>query len=116
MNALEVGNKLVAYLESHDMEKIYKELYSNDIVSIEADGQTARGMQEISAKGEWWNKTFEVKSMKWDGPYPNGDDFILFYDMSLIEKATNKESRMKEAALYTVKDGKIVNERFFFTR
>lgn len=48
-----------------------------------------------------------------DGPYVNGDQFAVKYSFEITEKKTRKRSSMTEIAVYTVKDAKIVQERFF---
>jgi hypothetical protein len=114
-STLEIGTKLVEYFNSNQHEKIYAELYSPDVVSTEASGDVAKGMDGINSKNEWWMNTYDVKSCTVEGPWPNGDQFILTFNMTTVEKATGKESTMKEGALYTVKDGKVVDEKFFYT-
>ena len=51
-------------LRAGEHETLYAELYSPDVVSIEADGQTSEGMEGIGNKNEWWFSTFEP--VKWD--------------------------------------------------
>lgn len=87
------------------------------IVSIEAmDGPMARieGMDAIRAKGEWWYANHEVHSVVTEGPYVNGDTFVVTFAMDITPKASGERMQMTEAALYTVKGGKIVEERFFY--
>jgi ketosteroid isomerase-like protein len=43
----------------------------------------------------------------------HGDQFIVRFTIDTTERATGTRSVMEEAGLYTVKDGKIVEERFF---
>lgn len=42
MNTKEVANKLVAYCRNGQFEEATKELYGNDIVSIEPEGAPAK--------------------------------------------------------------------------
>ncbi len=87
------------------------------IVSIEnMDGPMARveGTQAVKAKSDWWNGAHEIHSAQAHGPYLNGEQFIVRFDMDVTVKETGVRMQMSEAGLYTVRDGKIVEERFFY--
>ncbi len=87
------------------------------IVSIEAmDGPMARveGRDAVKAKSEWWYGAHEVHSTSADGPYANGEQFIMRFEMDVTVKATGQRIQMTEAGLYTMRDGMIVEERFFY--
>lgn len=117
MTTQEIGSRLVALFREGKFEEIYTELYSPEIASIEAvpgDDQVAKGFEAINAKNEWWFSTFEPVKMEVEGPWPHGDQFILTFDIETINRETKERNAMKEAALYTVKDGKVVEERFFY--
>ena len=44
----------------------------------------------------------------------NGDQFIVRFKMDLTFKPSGERMQNDEDGLYTVKDGKIVEERFFY--
>jgi ketosteroid isomerase-like protein len=93
-------------------------LYSPDIVSAEANdfqGMPARmtGIAAIRQKNEWWYDNFDVHSSEADGPFVHGDQFAVRYTYDVTEKKTGKRSKVSEVALYTVRNAKIVEERFF---
>ena len=91
--------------------------WADDVVSIEAGGGDMgelKGKEAVRGKGDWWNSTFEVLESIVGGPYVNGDQFTVRYAMRTKNRATGEESAMDEIGLYTVKDGKIVEERFFY--
>ncbi|MGA3185986.1 MAG: nuclear transport factor 2 family protein [Bryobacteraceae bacterium] len=122
-DSLTVGKKLVALcLEGKHVEAI-EELYSPDIVSVEAGappGGSARseGIAAIKGKGEWWAANHEVHKAEAEGPYPHGDRFIVHFKYDVTAKAgamAGKRFLLDEAALYTVKDGKVVHEEFFYS-
>lgn len=88
-----------------------------DIVSIEAmEGPMARveGMQAVRAKGEWWYANHVVHAVSTEGPFVNGDQFSVVFDMDITVSATGERLQSREVALYTVKDGRIAEERFFY--
>ena len=52
--------------------------------------------------------------MKVTGPFPHDDRFVVIFDMDVTNKAMGQRFQMQEAALYTVANGKIVREEFFY--
>jgi ketosteroid isomerase-like protein len=89
-----------------------------DIVSIEAmDGPMARiqGTEALKAKGEWWYANHEVHTVTTEGPYVNGDQFAVVFDMDVTTKATGERVKAKEVGLYTMRDGKVVEEKFYYS-
>ena len=56
----------------------------------------------------------QIHGVQVEGPYVNGDQFVVRFKMDLTPKATGERRTMDEVGLYTVKDGKIVEERFFY--
>ena len=44
----------------------------------------------------------------------NGDQFVLHITMDVTQNATGQRMTIDETALFTVKDGKIAEERFFY--
>jgi ketosteroid isomerase-like protein len=96
--------------------------WSPNIVSIEAFGgpdggdPVARGLAAVQAKGAWWYENHEVHSSSASSPNINGDQFIVRFAMDVTFKPTGQRIQMEEDALYTVKDGKIVEERFFYNQ
>lgn len=97
-------------------------LYADDCVSVEAmpnpETGTAitEGLEGIRGKHAWWGDNMKQKSVTIDGPYPHGDDrFAMKLSGESIVKATGEAFHMDEICLYTVADGKIVREEFFYT-
>ena len=104
--------------EGRNLEAIAK-LYSPTIVSIEPVGNEAmpaemHGIDAVRGKNEWWFDAFEVNSAEVQGPFVGEDQFAVRYDFDTTSKTTGDRARMTEMALYTVKDGKIVHEQFYY--
>ena len=88
--------------------------WSDDIVSLEPnEGEMARveGRDALLAKHAWWNENAEMHSVSVDGPYVFGDQFAVRFTMDVTLFAERTQS--SEIGVYTVKNGKIVEERFF---
>jgi ketosteroid isomerase-like protein len=90
--------------------------WADDVLSVEAMGEPAeiRGKDGVKGKGEWWYAHHEIHSVEVEGPYINGDAFAVRFKMDLTVKESGQRQAMEEIALYTVKDGKIAEERFFY--
>lgn len=116
MNAIQIGNRLVELLDAMEMDKVYAELYSPNIESIEADGMVSKGMEGIHAKNDWWANTFEVLEWVNFGPFPHGESmFCIIYRLKWKNKESGEITEFEEVGVYDVEDGKIVRERFCYT-
>ena len=92
-----------------------KAYWADDIVSLEPqEGEMARceGREALEQKHAWWNENAEVHSSSADGPYVYGDQFAVNYEMDVT--MNGERNQMKEVGLYTVRDGKIAEERFMY--
>lgn len=93
----------------------YQAVWADDIVSLEpGEGETARteGREALLAKHAWWEANAEMHSVTTEGPYLFGDQFALRFTMDVT--IHGERSQLAEVGLYTVKDGKIAEERFFY--
>jgi ketosteroid isomerase-like protein len=114
-----IANELVAFCRAgRNLEAIAK-LYSPKIVSIEPVGSETMpaemtGIEAIRQKNEQWFENYEVNSAEVNGPFVGGDQFAVHYVFDTTFKPTGQRSTMREMALYTVKDGKIAREQFFY--
>jgi ketosteroid isomerase-like protein len=117
MNSQEVSNRLVEIIKSMNPAPAHDELYHPDIVSIESGGgeeSTTTGVEACRQKSQWFKDMFEVHGSEVDGPYPNGDEFALHLTYDLTHKESGNRFKMSEMALYTVENGKITREKFYF--
>ena len=65
-------------------------------------------------KGQWWRENHEVHSASVTGPWPHGDRFIVGFQYDITNKPSKTRMQMNETALFTIKNGKIVREEFFY--
>lgn len=116
MSTQDIANDLVALCKTGDFTTPGEKYWADDVVSIEAMGDMAevRGKDAARGKGEWWANAHEVHGAEVEGPYVNGDQFIVRFKMDITVKESGQRMSMDETALYTIKNGKIAEERFFY--
>lgn len=119
MNAFEVGQKLVELCKQGQNQAAMETLYAPDIVSVEAAEmpglpREVRGIQGVAAKGKWWADNHIVHAQEVEGPWPNGDRVIVRFKYDVTNKPSNRRIQMDEMALFTVENGKIVREEYFY--
>jgi len=117
MNTREVAQAFSELLKANQHQQAAAEFNANEIVSYEAmDGPMAevRGAEAVKAKSDWWFGAHEVHSSQTYGPYVNGEQFSLRFNLDVTAKETGERTQMEEVGLYTVSAGKIVEERFFY--
>ncbi len=119
MTTAEIAATFAALCKDGKHEDAGAHFWSDDIVSIEAFAPEGRdsathGRAAVEAKGEWWYANHDVHSVETFGPYVNGDQFALRFTMDITMKANGNRMQMDEVGLYTVANGKIVEERFFY--
>jgi ketosteroid isomerase-like protein len=119
MDTMEIGKQLVSFCQKGENLKAIENLYSPEIVSVEAmsmPGMPAEmhGTKAIKEKNQWWMENNTVNSSDVKGPFPMGDRFAVVFNYDITNKKTNERTKMEEVALYTTKNGKIVKEEFFY--
>lgn len=117
MSTQDIANDLVALCKEGRFDDAGEKYWAEDVASYEAmpgDMAEVRGKAGVRAKGEWWGANHEVHSSTVEGPYVNGDQFAVRFKMDLTQKASGERMTMDEVGVYTVRDGKIVEERFFY--
>ncbi|MGH1363752.1 MAG: SnoaL-like domain-containing protein [Calditrichia bacterium] len=119
MSTMDIANKMVALCKEGKGIEAIETLFSDDVVSIEAVAapgveREVHGKEAVKGKNEWWINSHEVHSMEMTGPWPHGDRFIVGFEIEVTVKESGQRWQMSEVGLYTVKDGKIVKEEFFY--
>jgi hypothetical protein len=92
-----------------------KQFWSDEVISVEpmsGDMHEKKGRRAVEDKGRWWSENHQVHSWKVEGPFVNGDQFVLRFEFELTPKGKNRTT-MREVGLYTMKNDKITEERFF---
>ena len=120
MNAKEIGEKLVAFCKEGKNVESINTLYAEDVVSVEAGGPPGQdpkteGREGVLGKNKWWFDNHEVHSSEVEGPFPHGDRFAVIFRYDITQKASGQRVKMDEVGLFTVVDGKVKKEEFFYS-
>jgi hypothetical protein len=114
MSTQEIAKKFTEMCRAGQFEAAGAQFWSNEVVSLEPmTGEWARlqGRKAVEAKGKSWAENNQVHSIKVEGPFAHGDQFALRFEMDMTPKGKPRMT-MTEIGLYTVKNDKIVEERF----
>ena len=121
METLEVGTGLVSLCSQGRFEDAIDQYYSENIVSIEGmtyPGMEKRmeGLQAIKGKNQWWIENHEVHGMEAEGPFVSEDSsqFMVRFSMDVTNKQSGERMQGQEVGLYTVENGKVTQEEFYF--
>lgn len=117
MNTKEVADAFTALCKAGQLDEAGKQFWADDVRSIEAmEGpmQVAEGIAALIGKGEWWYGAHEIHSIAVHGPMMNGDQFALRFEMDITQKESGQRMQMDEVGIYSVANGKITEERFFY--
>ena len=117
MDTQKVAEEFTALCKAGKLDEAGERFWADDVVSLEPqDGPMSRtqSRDEAKAKGDWWTANNEIHAFSTEGPMVNGDQFVLRFKMDVTFKPTGERSQVDEVGLYTVRDGKIVEERFFY--
>lgn len=115
-----VANELVDLCRVGRNDEAVNKFYAPHVVTVEsASGPDTpaemHGIDAVRGKGQWWVENNEVHSAAVNGPFINGDNqFAVEFTYDTTFKPTGKRSTMREMALYTVENGQIVHEHFFY--
>lgn len=115
-----VGETLVAANNDGSYKSLMDKIYDADCVSVESapppgGSAEAKGADAIRGKWAWWEDNHEVHETVATGPFLHGEDrFGVIFAMDVTDKQSGERVQMQEIALYTVVDGKIVREEFFY--
>lgn len=119
MTTSEIGQKYVSLCKQGKFEACLQELYSEDAVSVEAWAppgveRIASGLAAIRAKGEAWARDHEIHAFEVSGPFPLDQRFAVHFRFEVTNKPSKRRMSMEEVGLFTIENGKIVREEFFY--
>ena len=114
-----VAHELVSLCRAGKYLDAVAKLYSKDIVSVEPIDSPQkpaemRGIDVIRGKNERWVENNEIHKAEAIGPFVGEGQFVVGYEFEFTPKQSGQRMRLSEMGLYTVKDGKIIREQFFY--
>jgi ketosteroid isomerase-like protein len=120
VSTMDLAKRYVAMVREDKYDAVLHELFTDDAVSVEAGappGQdpVSKGREALLGKGKWWRDNHDVHGKEISDPFPNGDRFAVRFSYDVTFKPEQKRFKMDEIGLFTVKDGKIVREEFFYS-
>ncbi|GIW74891.1 MAG: hypothetical protein KatS3mg103_1413 [Phycisphaerales bacterium] len=132
----QVGKRLVELCQQGKNRQAIEELYADTVNVVEAmnpsdmpgydqmpeDAKAAHKQgptpkAELLESNDWFFENHEMHGGQVDGPYPLGDEFVVFMSLDCTPKVgpmAGQRMEMKEACVYKVRDGKIVESRFCY--
>ncbi|MGB3409222.1 MAG: SnoaL-like domain-containing protein [Jannaschia sp.] len=119
MTLQEIADELVAGVRDNRTRENLDRLYAADAVSVEAADmggpREARGIDAIRAKHDWWESNMDVQKADVAGPMLHlPDRFACYFTMTVKEQATGKITDHFEVGVYTVAQGRITREEFYY--
>ncbi len=120
MKLEELAKDVVRRCAAGDLEGVIDRYYDPAIVSIEAQGDETmparlEGLDAVREKNAWWIAHHEVHALHAEGPFigHRPDQFAVRFELDVTPQG-GERMRMREVALYTVRDGRIVQEEFLY--
>ena len=116
MDTRELAADFASMIAAGKFDEAAAKHWSPDIATYEAmpgDMSETHGIEQAQAKQAWWNENHDVHGMTSEGPYVNGDTFMMVLGIDTTPKG-GERMQMREVVQYKVADGKIVEERYFY--
>lgn len=121
MTTDQIAKRLVEMCRNNQWDQAQEELYADDAVSLEPEGLPpgalgdAHGLPAIREKARKFNERIEaVHGGFVSDPLVAGDWFSVAMGMDVTFKDMGRV-KMEEVCVYRVRDGKIVQEQFFYS-
>lgn len=119
-NVTEVARDFTAMLRQCRFVAARERFWAPNIRSIEPHdlpgGIAAElsGIEAVRAKTVRWFESRYVHEVSIDGPFVTGNQFALFLDMIIADRRNGADQPFTEIAVFTVCEGLIIEERFFY--
>lgn len=118
MTNQQIANRLVELCSQGKNFDAMEELYSDDIVSVEASARGGvtdfKDKVPVIQKSRDWAAAHEIHNLAIQGPYLCGDKFAVTFDIDVTHKASGQRVAFREVGVYFTADGKIYREEFYY--
>jgi hypothetical protein len=116
----DIARDFTALLRAGEFDAAAARYLADDVASIEprplpgaipadlCSHAATRGRNSI------WFGASHIDDLSVDGPFVTGDQFALFLDMMIVDRASGTARPFTEIALYTVQGARITEERYFY--
>lgn len=117
------ANRLTELCNKGSYREAIDELYADDATHIEAmempgHERVVSGKAKLQEMSDKWHAVTEIHGTTCSKPLINGEQFVcdMTLDVTTSEgPMAGKRHTMSETCLYTVKDGKITEAKFFYS-
>lgn len=117
MTTQTIARRLVELCRKGMFNEAQDELYSDDAASIEPEGSPfapARGRAALREKGKQWEASIEAfHGVTVGDPVVAGSHFSCAMTIDVTRKGATR-APFSEICVFKVRDGKIVQEQFFY--
>lgn len=116
MDVRELAADYAAMVAAGKMDEAAMKHWSDDIVTREAlPGEMAltHGKAATIEKANWWLENHEVHGIRTEGPFVNGDTFLIIMDLDVTPRGGTRTT-MREIVGYRVADDRVVEERYYY--
>ena len=120
MNVESVALKFVELCKQGKHFEVMRTMYAPEMVSVEGDGREFVGREAVIRKSEVFQGNNTLHSQDLRGPFFCGDAgagsgrFAVYTSIDFTPKAGGDRVTHEEVGLYTVRDGTITREEFFY--
>ncbi len=124
MDIYEIAKNCIDLWEKQAWFEAFDRYYSDDAVNAEPMGwhgipSEVVGKQAIIEKYKWLTEEFwsSVDSIKCSEPYFFGNErFAVAIEHEVTPRQTGERTHLVEIGVYTVRDGKVIREEFFYDK
>ncbi len=108
-----LAKKIVKATTGDPAEASFEDLYAPEIVSYEARGEPAVGFEGLAEKGKGWSQMQKRSTFTPVHVMTKGNAIIIEWSAE-IELRDGRTITMREVAVHNTRNGKIVEERFYY--
>ena len=115
MNMQELAQGFTQLCAAGQLDEAAERYWSDDVVSVEAfpgPMQVCKGRTAVLEKQATWKTHTTIQTVRCEGPFINGSQFSTIFELD-CSNAEGEKQTLREVALYSVEDDKIIEERFF---
>jgi hypothetical protein len=116
----DIARNFTAMLRAGQFEAAGERFWADKVTSVEPADLSVHipalvsGITDARGKARARFGASRIDDLGIDGPFVTGDQFALFLDMLITDPESGHAQPFTEIAIFTVCDGRIIEERFFY--